>query len=178
MGATEDVARRLKNEVEADEAVERGDFRWDLAGECVAGEVDELEVQLARRERVSLRWVSRRSRRRSWSREGFNGAAEVVGGVDDDSDVSVGDMCEHSSRVVWLGVLRPSDRHSTTAYTTDGKGHLMIDVSTGKKSTPFNHGAEHINSISSLDPGLVYNSNITCQLYGMKFVNFLVFVQD
>ncbi|GER46978.1 translation initiation factor IF-1 [Striga asiatica] len=51
------------------EAVKGGDFRRDLDGKGIAGEVDELEVQRARGERVSLRWLSRRSRRRSWSRD-------------------------------------------------------------------------------------------------------------
>ncbi|CAA0834498.1 Subtilisin-like protease SBT1.7 [Striga hermonthica] len=45
----------------------------------------------------------------------------------------------------------------TTAYTTDRRGNPMIDASTGKKSTPFDHGAGHVNPIPALDPGLVYN---------------------
>ncbi|GER27057.1 subtilase family protein [Striga asiatica] len=51
------------------EVVKGGDFRRDLDREGIAREVDELEVQRARGERVSFRWLSRRSMRRSWSRD-------------------------------------------------------------------------------------------------------------
>ncbi|CAA0817475.1 Subtilisin-like protease SBT1.7 [Striga hermonthica] len=45
----------------------------------------------------------------------------------------------------------------TTAYTTNMRGSPMIDESTGNASTPFQHGAGHVNPLSALVPGLVYN---------------------
>ncbi|KAL7193343.1 hypothetical protein ACSBR2_025032 [Camellia fascicularis] len=48
----------------------------------------------------------------------------------------------------------------TTAYTTYKNGHSILDVSTGKPSTPFAHGAGHVDPISALNPGLVYDLDV------------------
>ncbi|KAL8476975.1 hypothetical protein ACS0TY_029322 [Phlomoides rotata] len=45
----------------------------------------------------------------------------------------------------------------TTAYTAYKNGKLIQDVSTGKPSTPFDHGAGHVDPVSALNPGLVYD---------------------
>lgn len=52
------------------------------------------------------------------------------------------ELCSHT--------LRPHDDGYTT-YKTGGK---VIDVSTGKPSTPFDHGAGHVDPVS---PGLVHD---------------------
>lgn len=48
----------------------------------------------------------------------------------------------------------------TTADTAYKNGKPIIDVATGLPSTPFNHGAGHVNPIAALDPGLVYDATI------------------
>ncbi|KAL7199506.1 hypothetical protein ACSBR2_021730 [Camellia fascicularis] len=48
----------------------------------------------------------------------------------------------------------------TTAYTTYKNGHSILDVSTGKPSTPFDHGAGHVDPISALNPGLAYDLDV------------------
>ncbi|KAF8410173.1 hypothetical protein HHK36_002695 [Tetracentron sinense] len=45
----------------------------------------------------------------------------------------------------------------TTAYTTYKTGEKIQDVATGKPSTPFDHGAGHVDPVSALNPGLVYD---------------------
>nr|QOQ34357.1 SBT4 [Nicotiana benthamiana] len=45
----------------------------------------------------------------------------------------------------------------TTAYTSYKNGGAIQDVSTGKRSTPFDHGAGHVDPVSALNPGLVYD---------------------
>lgn len=45
----------------------------------------------------------------------------------------------------------------TTAYTAYKNGKVLQDVSTGKPSTAFDHGAGHVDPVSALDPGLVYD---------------------
>ncbi|XP_049381649.1 subtilisin-like protease SBT1.7 [Solanum stenotomum] len=47
----------------------------------------------------------------------------------------------------------------TTAYTTYMNGGALLDVATGKPSTPFGHGAGHVDPISAVNPGLVYDIN-------------------
>lgn len=47
----------------------------------------------------------------------------------------------------------------TTAYTAYKNGGALLDVATGKPSTPFDHGAGHVDPISALNPGLVYDIN-------------------
>lgn len=46
----------------------------------------------------------------------------------------------------------------TTAYVHDNTiVNSLKDSSTGKASTPFDHGAGHVNPLKALDPGLVYD---------------------
>lgn len=47
----------------------------------------------------------------------------------------------------------------TTAYTTYKNGGELLDISTEKPSTPFDHGAGHVDPVSALNPGLVYDIN-------------------
>ncbi|CAN4079752.1 unnamed protein product [Withania somnifera] len=47
----------------------------------------------------------------------------------------------------------------TTAYTTYKDGGALLDGGTGKPSTPFAHGAGHVDPVSAVDPGLVYDLN-------------------
>ncbi|XP_047954157.1 subtilisin-like protease SBT1.7 [Salvia hispanica] len=46
----------------------------------------------------------------------------------------------------------------TTAYSTYKNGERIKDIATGKPSTPFDYGAGHVDPISALDPGLVYDT--------------------
>lgn len=48
----------------------------------------------------------------------------------------------------------------TTAYTVYKTGEKIQDIATGKPSTPFDHGAGHVDPVSALDPGLVYDMNV------------------
>ncbi|KAL5819752.1 hypothetical protein ACOSQ4_023594 [Xanthoceras sorbifolium] len=48
----------------------------------------------------------------------------------------------------------------TTAYVAYKNGQKMQDVATGKPSTPFDHGAGHVDPVSALDPGLVYDLTV------------------
>lgn len=45
----------------------------------------------------------------------------------------------------------------TTAYVTCKNGQKLQDIATGKDSTPFDHGAGHVDPVSALNPGLVYD---------------------
>ncbi|CAK9161032.1 unnamed protein product [Ilex paraguariensis] len=45
----------------------------------------------------------------------------------------------------------------TTAYVHDNTHNPLIDASTGAPSSPYDHGAGHINPLKSLDPGLIYD---------------------
>ncbi|KAL8250710.1 hypothetical protein R6Q59_034403 [Mikania micrantha] len=47
----------------------------------------------------------------------------------------------------------------TTAYNTYKNGKELLDVVTGKPATPFDLGAGHVDPVSALDPGLVYNAS-------------------
>ena len=51
----------------------------------------------------------------------------------------------------------------TTAYIHDNTHSPLRDASTGQPSTPYDHGAGHINPLKAHDPGLVYD--ITAQDY-------------
>ncbi|OIT39356.1 PREDICTED: subtilisin-like protease SBT1.7 [Nicotiana attenuata] len=55
----------------------------------------------------------------------------------------------------------------TTAYTVYKNGGALQDVSTGKPSTPFDHGAGHVDPVAALNPGLVYD------LRADDYLNFL-----
>lgn len=46
----------------------------------------------------------------------------------------------------------------TTAYTVYKNGEQIQDIATGKPSTPFDHGAGHVDPVSALNPGLVYDA--------------------
>nr|DAD21367.1 TPA_asm: hypothetical protein HUJ06_022830 [Nelumbo nucifera] len=48
----------------------------------------------------------------------------------------------------------------TTAYITYKNGIKIQDVATGRASTPFDHGAGHVDPVSALDPGLVYDITV------------------
>ncbi|CAA2944872.1 subtilisin-like protease [Olea europaea subsp. europaea] len=48
----------------------------------------------------------------------------------------------------------------TTAYSTYKNGESIQDLATGLQSTPFDYGAGHVDPISALDPGLVYDAAI------------------
>lgn len=55
----------------------------------------------------------------------------------------------------------------TTAYTAYKDGKMIKDVATGKPSTPFDHGAGHVDPVSALNPGLVYDLTVE------DYLNFL-----
>lgn len=46
----------------------------------------------------------------------------------------------------------------TTAYSRYKNGERIKDIATGKPSTPFDYGAGHVDPLSALDPGLVYDT--------------------
>ncbi|KAK9097224.1 hypothetical protein Sjap_022721 [Stephania japonica] len=48
----------------------------------------------------------------------------------------------------------------TTAYSSYKSGEKILDVATGKASTPFDHGSGHVDPVSALDPGLVYDATV------------------
>lgn len=55
----------------------------------------------------------------------------------------------------------------TTAYTAYKNGKLLQDVATGKTSTAFDHGAGHVDPVSAVNPGLVYDLGVD------DYLNFL-----
>ncbi|XP_048131509.1 subtilisin-like protease SBT1.7 [Rhodamnia argentea] len=48
----------------------------------------------------------------------------------------------------------------TTAYVAYKNGGNLQDVATGKDSTPYDHGAGHVDPVSALNPGLVYDLTV------------------
>ncbi|KAK4428649.1 Subtilisin-like protease SBT1.7 [Sesamum alatum] len=48
----------------------------------------------------------------------------------------------------------------TTAYSKYKNGERIQDVATGMASTPFDYGAGHVDPLSALDPGLVYDITV------------------
>ncbi|XP_051139390.1 subtilisin-like protease SBT1.7 [Andrographis paniculata] len=46
----------------------------------------------------------------------------------------------------------------TTAYSKYKNGERIQDVATGTASSPFDYGSGHVNPVSALDPGLVYDA--------------------
>ncbi|XP_031262039.1 subtilisin-like protease SBT1.4 [Pistacia vera] len=55
----------------------------------------------------------------------------------------------------------------TTAYNLDNSGENIKDLASGKESTPFIHGAGHVDPNRALNPGLVY------EIDGSDYVSFL-----
>lgn len=49
----------------------------------------------------------------------------------------------------------------TTAYNVDNTGLNITDLATGVQSTPFVHGAGHVEPNRALDPGLVYDIDVS-----------------
>ncbi|XP_010527146.1 PREDICTED: subtilisin-like protease SBT1.7 [Tarenaya hassleriana] len=45
----------------------------------------------------------------------------------------------------------------TTAYSSYKDHKPILDVATGKPSTPFDHGAGHVSPVNALNPGLLYD---------------------
>ncbi|CAH8329795.1 unnamed protein product [Eruca vesicaria subsp. sativa] len=45
----------------------------------------------------------------------------------------------------------------TTAYNTYKDGKPILDIATGKPSTPFEHGAGHVSPTRAINPGLIYD---------------------
>ncbi|KAL7193345.1 hypothetical protein ACSBR2_025034 [Camellia fascicularis] len=60
----------------------------------------------------------------------------------------------------------------TTAYTAYKNGHSILDVSTGKPSTPFDHGVGHMDPVSALNPGLIYDSDVNDYLGFLCALNY------
>ncbi|XP_043712317.1 subtilisin-like protease SBT1.7 [Telopea speciosissima] len=48
----------------------------------------------------------------------------------------------------------------TTAYTTYKTGAKIEDLATGSAATPFDYGAGHVDPVTALDPGLVYDLTV------------------
>ncbi|KAG6438103.1 hypothetical protein SASPL_103039 [Salvia splendens] len=55
----------------------------------------------------------------------------------------------------------------TTAYNRYKNGERIKDIATGKASTPFGYGAGHVDPLSALEPGLVYDTRTS------NYVDFL-----
>lgn len=60
----------------------------------------------------------------------------------------------------------------TTAYTSYKNGEALQDVATGMPSTPFDHGAGHVEPVSALDPGLVYDATLDDYLEFLCALNY------
>ncbi|XP_057490161.1 subtilisin-like protease SBT1.7 [Actinidia eriantha] len=60
----------------------------------------------------------------------------------------------------------------TTAYNSYKNGKTIQDVATGQPSTPFDYGAGHVNPVSALDPGLVYDATIDDYLAFLCALNY------
>ncbi|PWA58471.1 subtilase family protein [Artemisia annua] len=45
----------------------------------------------------------------------------------------------------------------TTSYTSYKNGKVLQDLATGNPSTPFDHGAGHVDPVSAVNPGLIYD---------------------
>ncbi|KAL3726141.1 hypothetical protein ACJRO7_031085 [Eucalyptus globulus] len=60
----------------------------------------------------------------------------------------------------------------TTAYVAYKNGGKLQDVATGKDSTPYDHGAGHVDPVSALSPGLVYDLTVDDYLDFLCGLNF------
>lgn len=71
----------------------------------------------------------------------------------------------------------------TTAYNIDNSGKNIADLATGEESTPFIHGAGHVDPNRALDPGLIYDIDVShyvaflCTI-GYDSKRIAVFVRD
>ncbi|GAB2293832.1 hypothetical protein Dimus_028044 [Dionaea muscipula] len=60
----------------------------------------------------------------------------------------------------------------TTTYSTYKNGATILDVATGLPATPFDYGAGHVDPVSALDPGLVYDASTEDYLDFLCAVNY------
>lgn len=60
----------------------------------------------------------------------------------------------------------------TTAYTVYKSGKPIQDTATGKPSTPFDHGAGHVDPVSALNPGLIYDLDVNDYLGFLCALNY------
>ncbi|KAI3665667.1 hypothetical protein L6452_44297 [Arctium lappa] len=102
---------------------------------------------------------------------GWSGAVGPTGLADDNRRVGFNIIsgtsmsCPHvSGLAALLKAARPDwtpamikSALMTTAYTAYKNGKIIEDLATGKPSTPFDHGAGHVDPVSALNPGLVYD---------------------
>ncbi|KAL2552011.1 Subtilisin-like protease SBT1.7 [Forsythia ovata] len=105
---------------------------------------------------------------------GWTGAAGPTGLAEDDRRVGFNIVsgtsmsCPHVSGLAALLKAAHPDWSPaairsalmTTAYTAYKNGKMLQDVATGKPSTPFDYGAGHVDPISALNPGLVYDLTV------------------
>ncbi|CAI0440293.1 unnamed protein product [Linum tenue] len=59
----------------------------------------------------------------------------------------------------------------TTATTTSNKGEAIL-TSSGSNATPFNYGAGHVQPNKAMDPGLVYDLNLTDHLNFLCYIGY------
>lgn len=68
----------------------------------------------------------------------------------------------------------------TTAYTQDNTNSPLRDASGGDLSTPWTHGAGHVNPYKALSPGLVYDTSpdeyvtFLCSMYNLQHLKTIV----
>ncbi|GAB4849036.1 hypothetical protein Ancab_003848 [Ancistrocladus abbreviatus] len=60
----------------------------------------------------------------------------------------------------------------TTAYVKYKNGQALEDLATEEPSTPFDHGAGHVDPVSALDPGLVYDLTVDDYLSFLCALNY------
>ncbi|XP_058228037.1 subtilisin-like protease SBT1.7 [Rhododendron vialii] len=60
----------------------------------------------------------------------------------------------------------------TTAYVVYKNGRPIQDIASGKPSTPFDHGAGHVDPVSALNPGLVYDLDVNDYLGFLCALNY------
>ncbi|KAK1433438.1 hypothetical protein QVD17_10348 [Tagetes erecta] len=104
---------------------------------------------------------------------GWTGNASPTGLINDTRRVKFNIMfgtsmaCPHVSGIaVLLKIAHPEwspaamqSALMTTAYNTYKNGQELLDVATGEPATPFDLGAGHVDPVSALDPGLVYDAS-------------------
>ncbi|KAI5439388.1 hypothetical protein KIW84_024967 [Lathyrus oleraceus] len=60
----------------------------------------------------------------------------------------------------------------TTAYTTYKNNQTLLDLATNKPATPFDFGAGHVDPVSALNPGLVYDLTVDDYLSFLCALNY------